>query len=123
MKIPWSQRDLLDLEGSLKAVGIIDHRDDLLAIINARLKEIQIEKISMSTLYSLERCLGDIISEIMKVMESTAIQDHKDFNLYILVSQIEIPFLEMKKLNIEYAYQVWMSWLVFLKGPKRRPTV
>lgn len=122
MRVPWSQRDLQNLEGSLKAMGIIGHRDDLLLIINARVKEMQIEKISMSTLYSLERCLGEIVSEIMKVLEGNAIQDNKDFNLHILISQVEIPFLEMKELNIEYAYQVWLSWLVFLRGPKNKTT-
>ena len=46
----------------------------------------------------------------------------KEFNLGLLLSNFEIPFKEMKEADLEYSYQVWSSWLSFLRGPKKRPT-
>ena len=123
MKIDWSTNDLIDLESSLKLLGVV-FDGGLIEKIKSRRKEMEREKIKFDSLYSLETCLGELISEIMQIIEeqrgaSTMVQE---FNLYLCLSQFELPFSEMKELDIEFSYYMWSSWLTFLKGPQPKPT-
>lgn len=77
---------------------------------------------SASEVCNLEACLGIIITEIMKIVESFGSYENAENTMTLLFSEFDIPFQELKRLNIDLAYQSWSSWISFLRGPKLRPT-
>lgn len=73
-------------------------------------------------LAGLESCLGELISEMLHIIEHGSKYDIQDVRLICLLSEFEVPFMEMKSICLEQAYHALYSWKVFLKGPPRRPT-
>jgi hypothetical protein len=87
--------------------------------INNNIKHDKIRE--KNILHSLEACVGEIIAEIFVVVETP--NPDADVLLTILFSEFESPFAEMKRLNIETAYQCLSSWKAFLDGPPKKPTI
>ena len=63
----------------------------------------------------------DILKAVERVFSEISARgaEHK---LVLLFSELELPFLEFKNINIESAYQAHKNWKCFLVGDKKRPT-
>lgn len=73
-------------------------------------------------LAGLESCLGELVTEMLHIIENASKYDIQDVRLICLLSEFEVPFMEMKAMSLEHAYHALHTWKVFLKGPPRRPT-
>jgi hypothetical protein len=77
----------------------------------------------VSDLRSLEACLGELITDMLRIIEKKKYSsDDNEFRLLVIFSEFETPFQEFKMLNLEAAYQALASWISFLKGPPKKPT-
>lgn len=72
---------------------------------------------------SLETCLGEIVVDMLKIIEKRIAPSEAQLRLSLLFSEFETPFSHMKTLDVETAYANLMSWTEFLKGPPKKPTV
>lgn len=73
-----------------------------------------------NTIRGLESCIGEVICDILGNIETSV--KHGNYHLSTLFSELDIPFAEMKLLSLEAAYQALQTWIVFLKGPPKKPT-
>lgn len=73
-----------------------------------------------NTIRGLESCVGEIICDILSNIESSS--KNGTYQMSMLFSELDLPFAEMKALSIEAAYQALQTWIVFLKGPPKKPT-
>jgi len=74
-------------------------------------------------LRSMEACLGELINDMMKTIEKRRTHsDDLEYRLLIIFSEFESPFQDYKAKNLEAAYQSLTSWIIFLKGPPKKPT-
>jgi len=121
-RIEWSRKDVNSLEASLNDSGY--RYENLYDSILKRSIGITSEAHKSHDLLSLERCAGEIIAEVLKLLEekSKVVSDQTELRLLLLLTQLESPFREMKAADIERAFQVWSTWINFIQGPKLRPT-
>ena len=73
-----------------------------------------------NTIRGLESCVGEVICDILANIESPS--KNGTYQMSMLFSELDLPFAEMKALSIEAAYQALQTWIVFLKGPPKKPT-
>lgn len=102
--------------------AIINKKSSLIDIINDRQVELQEEHKKFDIMVSLERALGGMVGEILRVIEGRMSEETKEYNLGLLLSQFESPFKEMKEADIEHSFHVWKTWLSFLNGPNNKAT-
>jgi hypothetical protein len=121
-RVEWCDEDIRKLE-SLMIVQQPYSNLNLKSLIKTKKNETEVMKSNKQNVLSLERCIGEIVSEILKIIEGKSSSENSDLNLMLLLSQIEIPFEEMKANDIEYSYHVWSSWLTFIHGPRIKPTI
>lgn len=77
------------------------------------------------TVRGLEACLGEIIVEILAQVETVAAyasRQRAEMQISVLFTEFDAPFAELKRLDLESAYHAHRRWVVFLRGPARRPT-
>jgi hypothetical protein len=121
-RIPYTPEDIQRIQDISKAlelnkldiVDVFMNQTEQPADVTARqrLQEIQ----------SLETCLGEIIVDMLKIIEKRITPAEAQLRLSMLFSEFETPFCYMKSLDIEAAYVNLMSWMGFLRGPQKKPT-
>lgn len=107
--------DILDkriTQEGLKYPALIDKYNDKLSS--------DTEANAKNVICGLESCIGEIVVDILRSIETPT--KTASFQLTLLLSEIDVPFQEMKKLNLEAAYQAIETWKMFLKGPPKKPT-
>jgi hypothetical protein len=122
-RVEWSRSDVNRLQLALLEYKSEMHSESAL-FADIYLKTIELKNgLSLKqNLLSLEHCLGELVSELLKIIEGKSDTESAELEILLLLSQFEIPFAEMKKIDIEYSFHVWSSWILFLKGPKIKPT-
>jgi hypothetical protein len=116
----YSHKDIERLDETALAAGI-----SCTSLVTAiEKKEIyESMKLRYYEIKGLEACLGEIIVEMLNIIEKS---DHRsrredDVNLTILFTEFCAPFNELKKISVEEAYQSLSSWKLFLSGPSKKP--
>lgn len=121
-RVPYNESDIRDLD----RISLDLNKDhmELYEIFQkqSESKEDVESRQRIQELQSLETCLGEIISDMQKIIEKKISQSDAQLRLSLLFSEFEVPFEYMKSLNIETAYVNLISWIEFLKGPPKRPT-
>lgn len=74
-----------------------------------------------NTIISLEACIGEIVCDMLKVVETASLYSG-NMRLAVLLSEFEAPFAELKREDIEGARQALDGWKAFVRGPPKRPT-
>jgi hypothetical protein len=74
----------------------------------------------INVIRGLESCIGEVIVDILRIIEEPT--KTASYQLQILFSELDLPFQEMKTLSLEAAYQALLTWIMFLKGPPKKPT-
>jgi hypothetical protein len=87
-----------------------------------KLQELELNR--HSNLQSIEACLGELVTDMLKLIERrrTSPREEQEYRLLIIFSEFEIPFHEFKSLNLEAAYHALAAWISFLRGPPKKPT-
>ena len=119
-RVQWSEKDIADLQEMVLYFGI--EFPNILSRMRSKSLDETKNKENKSYLLSLEAALGQIIADILKIVESNYNHANLDEDMCLLFSQFEPPFVEMKELDIEIAHQNLLSWTLFLSGPKVKPT-
>jgi hypothetical protein len=123
-RIPYALNDILRLDKQSRCMVNSD-KNDLLGKFTDR-TEHQADVTSrqrLQELQSLETCLGEMISDMQKVVEKRITTSDAELRLSLLFSEFEGPYAYMKSLDIQTAYVNLMSWIQFIKGPPKRPTL
>eukprot|EP00638_Chattonella_subsalsa_P010108 CAMPEP_0117755672 /NCGR_PEP_ID=MMETSP0947-20121206/13587_1 /TAXON_ID=44440 /ORGANISM="Chattonella subsalsa, Strain CCMP2191" /LENGTH=140 /DNA_ID=CAMNT_0005575043 /DNA_START=635 /DNA_END=1057 /DNA_ORIENTATION=+ len=76
---------------------------------------------NQNLLEGTDRCLGEIISEILKAIETVSVEEAQ-VRIVVLFAQFSEMFTQLLGHNQEYAVQCLDSYISFLKGPPNRPT-
>lgn len=121
-RVEWSKSDIDKLQSHLREYEYTYSVSALFFDITAKSIEMRKKLGTMQSLLSLENCLGGLVAEVLQIIEGKASVDSAELSISLLLSQFEIPFEEMKQIDLEYSYHIWSSWLTFLKGPKIKPT-
>jgi hypothetical protein len=122
-RVEWSKSDIDKLQSQLPEYETTYSVSGLFFDITAKSVEMRKNIGIKQSLLSLENCLGELVAEVLQIIEGKAAADSAELNISLLLSQFEIPFEEMKQIDLEYTYHIWSSWLTFLKGPKIKPTL
>jgi hypothetical protein len=124
-RVIWTKEDLERLQIALQEPynGHLFENESLIFQIESKIQSNLYNSNRKQSLISIENCLGELIAELLGIIEGNSSVEISETNISLLLSQFEVPFEEMKAIDIEYSFQVWSSWLTFLNGPQRRPNV
>jgi len=80
-------------------------------------------KLKQETLLSIERSCDEFISQMLNIIESNNNIDDSEVLLvsYVFPSFIEL-FNNMQQIDEEYSYHCINNYILYIKGPKNRPT-
>eukprot|EP00604_Paraphysomonas_vestita_P000853 CAMPEP_0174818174 /NCGR_PEP_ID=MMETSP1107-20130205/805_1 /TAXON_ID=36770 /ORGANISM="Paraphysomonas vestita, Strain GFlagA" /LENGTH=261 /DNA_ID=CAMNT_0016029671 /DNA_START=520 /DNA_END=1305 /DNA_ORIENTATION=+ len=119
-RLPFSDEDLQMIDAiALKA------KLSKQSVVNAKKNNIQLyadKKFKRDALQGLERCAGEVVSEMLALVEDS---DPEEAQMKLLMT--EFPafadlFNQIKYADPQFATQCNRSWLLYLKGPPNHPT-
>jgi hypothetical protein len=116
-RVPYSDDDFRSINEKAAAVNLPIISP--LAIANSYSSD---EKSQKQLTRGLEAVLGELISELLTLIEGRMSHDHFNHQFAIISSEFVQPFLELKEIDLEHAFLALRSWESFLRGSPRRPT-
>jgi len=118
-RIPMTEEELAQLDMKAQEAGI---KAPSLVCAMRSTDIYRTSRQQAEELRGLEACLGELVVEALRIVERKGHGSDAELRLSMILSEFEQPFKEMKRLNHEAAYQALISWMVFLKGPPKKPT-
>jgi hypothetical protein len=124
-RFPLSPEDILNIDQQIAADESCLHLSSLKSIReNAHFY--CIEKQKKEECQNLETCLGEMIVDMLDIIESPTMgpktAELAEMRMFMLFSEFDSPFKLLKSLDVEQARHSLLCWLVFLRGPVKRPT-
>jgi hypothetical protein len=124
-RFPLSAEDVLEIDQQTAADEATKHLSSLQSIKeNAHFY--CIEKQKKEECQNLETCLGEMIVEMLEIIESPTVgpktSEVAEMRMFMLFSEFDSPFQLLKSLDVEQARHSLLRWQVFLRGPDKRPT-
>eukprot|EP01006_Ploeotia_vitrea_P033585 TRINITY_DN65592_c10_g4_i1.p1 TRINITY_DN65592_c10_g4~~TRINITY_DN65592_c10_g4_i1.p1 ORF type:complete len:327 (+),score=4.66 TRINITY_DN65592_c10_g4_i1:82-1062(+) len=123
---PLTDEDLTDIDNISKTYS----ESKLPSVLKVKENREYYNKIKQEngTIAGLEACLGEMVAELLTAIETVRPNNNYYYNksemeIYLIFSSFDIPFSELKRLNIENAYHCYKHWMSYLKGPPKKPTV
>ena len=118
-RLPFTDEQLQDIDNVAKACG-----SKKASVFNAKRNDTQVyidAKFRRDALESLERCAGDVIANILTIIETQS-PDEAQMRLFM----IELPtfadyYHQLATADSEYAATCISSWKKFIVGPPNRP--
>lgn len=80
------------------------------------------EKTKIADIRGLEVCLGEMVAELLREVESPSKDDSVEFNMSVIFSEFDAPFKRLKSMDIQESYHSLMSWKEYIRGPRLNPT-
>eukprot|EP00595_Chromulina_sp_UTEXLB2642_P001594 CAMPEP_0196764668 /NCGR_PEP_ID=MMETSP1095-20130614/6592_1 /TAXON_ID=96789 ORGANISM="Chromulina nebulosa, Strain UTEXLB2642" /NCGR_SAMPLE_ID=MMETSP1095 /ASSEMBLY_ACC=CAM_ASM_000446 /LENGTH=185 /DNA_ID=CAMNT_0042120791 /DNA_START=450 /DNA_END=1007 /DNA_ORIENTATION=+ len=117
-RIPLSDQDLLDIDEKAKKLGL---NKSSIYDLKKNPNAFNDYKFRRDALLGLERCAGEVVSEILNIIESCE-PDEAQMRLVLR----ELPafadyYRQLKDADNQYANQCMSHWKLFLQGPPNKP--
>ena len=124
-RYPFSSDDIMNIDQKINDNEDLTHLPSL-KNIRENSHQYCVQKQKKEECQNLEACLGELVVEMLDIIESPSMgprtTEVAEMRMYALLSEFDAPFKLLKSIDIEQARQSLLTWLVFLRGPAKRPT-
>lgn len=117
-RLPFSESDLQEIDSIARAVGL-----NKASVFKARKNTANYSdaKFRRDALLALERCAGDVISEMLDIAET---YDPEEAQMELALREFPVFqdfYRQMKQADAAYAAKCMAHWRLFIQGPPNRP--
>lgn len=124
-RVPYDNATIEDIDTHIHVAGL--HNEiPFLRDIAANSAYYAKKKENQASILTLETCLGEIIVEIAAIIEGTNAEinamgiEEAQFYLSMHFSQWDIPFEDMKEIDLQAANHNRCHWISFLEEPSKK---
>jgi hypothetical protein len=118
-RLPLTLEDLEQIDVKVSASGL--SLPSLVEVYQNK-ESFTLKKIHHQEIQSLEACLGELVMDMLRVIEQSLNREDAQYRMSVICSEFDAPFQIYKLQSLEMAYQSLFSWIAFIRGPEKRPT-
>lgn len=118
-RLPLTLEDLEQIDVKVSASGL--SLPSLVEVYQNK-ESFTLKKIHHQEIQSLEACLGELVMDMLRVIEQSLNREDAQYRMSVICSEFDAPFQMYKLQSLEMAYQSLFSWIAFIRGPQKRPT-